>query len=92
MRRSAAYFFVVFAGLVLGQSTVNAQPQTAQCRGIRFLWTHVYNPQRLEVRKLCAAVTGVIVTSLREKGLFWFEETARVREPANRCSDSFRRF
>ena len=40
--------------------------QSSHCRGIKFLWQHVYNPQRLEVQKECVTVTGVIVTRLSE--------------------------
>lgn len=40
--------------------------QSSHCRGIKFLWQHVYNPQRLEVQKQCVTVTGVIVTKLSE--------------------------
>jgi len=47
-------------------ASVTASAQAAQCKGIAFLWSHVYHSNRLEVKKQCAAVTGVIVKSLRE--------------------------
>ena len=38
----------------------NAQPHPVRCRGISFLWQHVYHPDRLEVKERCKAVTDVI--------------------------------
>ncbi len=64
IRLSLCAIVVLIAGVLA--APLAAQPEPVQCRGIRFLWTHVYNPQRLEVRKLCAAVTGVVVKSLGE--------------------------
>jgi hypothetical protein len=41
-------------------------PPSNYCKGIHFLWQHVYNPQRLELQKRCVTVTGVIVSTRRE--------------------------
>jgi len=59
---SFANFAVLTAVLSMLPSGYSAPPpQPAQCNGINFLWQHVYNPQRLEVKKSCVTVTGVIV-------------------------------
>ena len=38
---------------------LGCQPQPAQFQRIRSLWQHVYNPDRLEIRKLCTASQGL---------------------------------
>ena len=59
-------FFVISYLLLAAFVALNAQPQPTQCRGIGSLWQHVYNPGRLEVKKLCMAVTGVIAGKVNE--------------------------
>ena len=59
-------FFVIWCPLLAAVVATNAQPQPTRCQGIHSLWQHVYNPDRLEVRKLCAAVTGVISSKVNE--------------------------
>ena len=41
-------------------------PPSNYCKGIHFLWQHIYNPQRMELQKRCVTVTGVIVNTRRE--------------------------
>jgi hypothetical protein len=39
---------------------VQSSSRNPKCNGIRSLWSHVYRPERFEVRKPCIAVVGVI--------------------------------
>ena len=58
--RFLAVLMTALSALPLGSSS--PPPQPAQCNGITFLWQHVYNPQRLEVKKSCVTVTGIIAS------------------------------
>jgi hypothetical protein len=57
------FLLVVFC---LARSVLPANAAPVRCRGIRFLWQHVYHPDRLEVKKMCTGVTGTIVKKLGE--------------------------
>src|SRR5947209_10516087 len=40
--------------------------QTPQCPGIRSLWSHVYRPERFDIRQSCIMVSGVIAARAGE--------------------------